>query len=288
MPADSSGITSVDGNVSNRSATVTADNEDEEEDHGTTILAAHVELSRKRRMFSCTFHPSFQSDHSRNSTEHKRARTVHALAIELVIPNLVILLRWFLFERLNPDDPRDIMAVPPSELPCYNGAVSVFNSASSRFYAPSDLSGTGGMHTEYIRSCPVWRGEGPRHDCVFVGTDPNADGMHGYEIARVFCFFSFVYKGITYPCAVVRWFDKVGEEPDDLTGMWIVRPATLPNNTPNYAIIHIDSIYRAAHLIPIYCTHPIPLEIKPHHSYDAFNAFYVNKYADHHSFAIAS
>ena len=74
---------------------------------------------------------SFQSDHSRNSTEHKRARTVHALAIELVIPNLVILLQWFLFEHLNLDDPRDIMAVPASELPCYNGAVSVFNSTLS-------------------------------------------------------------------------------------------------------------------------------------------------------------
>ncbi|KAI9566116.1 hypothetical protein HD554DRAFT_2040528 [Boletus coccyginus] len=40
--------------------------------------------------------------------------------------------------------------VPYVELPFYNGAVSIFNSASSRFYASSDLSGTGGMHKEYI------------------------------------------------------------------------------------------------------------------------------------------
>ena len=113
-------------------------------------------------------------------------------------------------------------------------------------------------------------------------------GCMGMKLPMSFVFFSFVYKGITYPCTVIRWFDKVGEEPDDLTRMWIVHPATLPNNTPNYVIIHIDSIYHAAHLIPIYCTHPIPLKIKPHHSYDAFNTFYVNKYADHHSFAIAS
>lgn len=213
---------------------------------------------------------------------------MRALATELAIPDFIIYLRRFLFERLNPNDPRDIMAVPHLELPCYDGPVSVFNSASSRFYAPSDLCGTGGMHKEYIRSCPMWRGEGPRYDCVFVGTDPDADGMHGYEIARVFCFFSFVYKGITYPCAAIRWFDKDGEEPDELTGMWIVHPGTLPNHTPNYAIIHIESIYRAAHLIPVYGTDPIPLEIKPHHSYDAFKSFYVNKYADHHSFEIAS
>ena len=112
--------------------------------------------------------------------------------------------------------------------------------------------------------------------------------MDGYEIACVFCFFSFIYKGVTYPCAVMRWFDKVEKEPDELTGMWIVRPATLPNHNPSYAIIHIDSIYRAAHLIPVYGTHPIPPEIKPHHSYDVFNSFYVNQYADHHSFEIAS
>lgn len=213
---------------------------------------------------------------------------MRALVVELAIPNLVILLRRFLFESLNPSDPRDIMDVPHSELPCYDGTVCVFNSASSRFYAPSDLSGTGGMHKEYIRSCPMWRGEAPRYDCVFVGTDPNAEGMHGYEIARVFCFFSFIYKGITYPCAVVRWFDKVAEEADESTGMWIVRPATLPDRQPNYAIIHTDSIYRAAHLIPVYGTRPVSLELKPHHSYDTFDSFYVNKYADHHSFMIAS
>ena len=134
----------------------------------------------------------------------------------------------------------------------------------------------------------MWRGGGPHYNCVFVGSDPDPDGMHRYEIACVFYFFSFVYKGITYPCATIHWFDKVGEEPDELTGMWIVRLGTLPNHTPNYMIIHIDSIYRVAHLIPVYSTDPILPEIKPHHSYDTFKSFYINKYADHHSFEIAS
>ena len=220
--------------------------------------------------------------------EYKRPRTVRALAIELAIPNFTILLQCFLFECLNPDDPCDIMTIPDFELPCYDGPVSVFHSASSQFYAPSDLCRTGRMHEEHIQSCPMWRGGGPRYDCVFVGSDPDADGMHGYEIARVLCFFSFVYKGITYPCATICWFDKVGEEPDELTGMWIICPGTLPNHTPNYTIIHINSIYCAAHLIPVYGTDPILPEIKPHHSYNTFKSFYINKYADHHSFEIAS
>ncbi|KAF8431063.1 hypothetical protein L210DRAFT_3614552 [Boletus edulis BED1] len=258
--------------------------------NGTCLSSALSLIGKYSLSVASYLTADFMTTEAQIQSQHqlKRARTVRALAIELAIPDLMILLRRFLFECMNPNDARDITTVPDFELPCYDGAVSVVNSASSRFYAPSDLSGAGGMHKEYIRSCPIWRGEGPRYDCVFVGTDPDADGMYGYEIARVYCFFSFIYKGITYPCAVIRWYDKVGEEPDELTGMWIVRPATLPNHKPNYAIIHIDSIYRAAHLIPVYGTRPIPLEIKPHHSYDAFNSFYVNKYADHHSFEIAS
>ncbi|KAF9230590.1 hypothetical protein BU15DRAFT_19037, partial [Melanogaster broomeanus] len=61
----------------------------------------------------------------------------------------------------------------------------------------------------------------------------------------------------------------------------MVHPSYLPNHTPNFAIIHIDAIYRAAHLIPIYSANAISRDIKPHHSYDAFRAFYINKYADH-------
>jgi len=46
-------------------------------------------------------------------------------------------------------------------------------------------------------------------------------------------------------------------------------------------------IYHAAHLIPIYGSFFVLHTIKFYHSYDAFGAFYVNKYADHHAFEIA-
>ncbi|KAI6017315.1 hypothetical protein BKA83DRAFT_4465202 [Pisolithus microcarpus] len=159
--------------------------------------------------------------------------------------------------------------------------VRVFNSASSRFYAPSDLSGVGGMRTEYIRACPMWRNEGPRNDCIFVGTDPEANGMRAYSVAHVLAFFSFNYKA-------VRWFDTIGNEPDDDTGMWMVQPAHSANNSPFFDVIHLDTIYRAAHLIPIYGTRFISPDIKSSNSYDAFRAFYVNKYADHHAFETAT
>jgi hypothetical protein len=53
------------------------------------------------------------------------------------------------------------------------------------------------------------------------------------------------------------------------------------------SIIHIDSIYHAAHLIPVYGTQFVSHDPKYYQSYDSFRAYYVNKYADHHAFEIA-
>ncbi|KAG1788628.1 uncharacterized protein HD556DRAFT_1244986 [Suillus plorans] len=70
--------------------------------------------------------------------------------------------------------------------------------------------------------------------------------------------------------------------------MWMVRPGFQANNTTEYAIIHIDtSIYRAVYLIPVYGTDFLSRELKFYHSYDAFQAYYGNNYADHYAFEIA-
>lgn len=79
----------------------------------------------------------------------------------------------------------------------------------------------------------------------------------------------------------------MGDAPDEDTGMWMVQPSTLRDHSPDYSVIHIDTIFRAAHLIPIYGDKEISPLIKPHHCYDTFQAFYVNKYADHHAFEFA-
>ncbi|KAI6141325.1 hypothetical protein BKA82DRAFT_28768 [Pisolithus tinctorius] len=218
--------------------------------------------------------------------QRKRARTIGALAAELCLPQLPNILRHFLYSQLFPTDDLDDIAL--DECPPYDGSVHVYNSACSTFFAPSDLCGRYGMRCEHIRSCPMWRNEGPRFDCVFVVTDPEAEGMRGLDIAHVLCFFSFKYQGTLYPCAVVHWFDRMGDGPDIATGMWIVCPSYNARNVPHIAIIHIDAIYRAAHLIPVYAAHNINTrDIKPHDSYDTFNSFYVNKFADHHAFEIA-
>ncbi|KAI6001202.1 hypothetical protein EDD15DRAFT_2477653 [Pisolithus albus] len=219
--------------------------------------------------------------------QRNRPRTIVALADELNIPDLPKLVRIFLLGQLLPDNNRDPADIPPTECPGYEGRISIYHSASSTFYAPSDLSGIGGMRREYIRAAPTWRREGPRYDCVFVITDPTLEGMWGMDVARVLCFFSFKTRGISYPCAIVQWFDRVGEGPDETTGMWMVRPSFTPRRERNLAVIHVDTIFRAAHLIPIYGRDFVPRNIKPCHSYDVFHGFYVNKFADHHAFEIA-
>ncbi|KAH7904887.1 hypothetical protein BJ138DRAFT_1118986 [Hygrophoropsis aurantiaca] len=242
-------------------------NEDNgETDNGPTCVEAHVQLARTPR--------------------RKCPRRISSLAVELNIPDLPHLVRSFLFDQMRPHDPSDVSDVSLVQFPEYTGKISIFNSASSRFYAPSDISGIGGMRTEYIRACPKWRNEHPRYDCVFLNIDPELRGMRGLEIARVLCFFSFELNSVTYPCAIIHWFDKLDDAPDEDTGMWMVKKA-LTDNTPNISVVHIDTIYRAAHLIPIYGNKYVSPTINFHQSLDEFGAFYVNKYADHHAFEIA-
>ncbi|KAG2109010.1 uncharacterized protein F5147DRAFT_576357, partial [Suillus discolor] len=216
-----------------------------------------------------------------------RAQSVPALANELDIPHLADLVSQFLIGQLYPD--KDPTEVPESIMDCprFNGRIRVFNSAVSMFFAPSDLSGIGGMKHEYIRVSPKWRTGHARKDCVLVITDSNAHGMRGMDIAQVLTFFSFRLRDVRYPCAVVRWFNQVGNAPDDDTGMWMVEPSSVDGRT-HFAVIHVDSIFRSAHLIPVYGTDMLPPAIKSHHVLDIFTLFYVNKYADHHAFKIAA
>ncbi|KAG2336476.1 hypothetical protein BDR05DRAFT_978785 [Suillus weaverae] len=163
-------------------------------------------------------------------------------------------------------------------------ALQVFNSAATTFHAPSDLSGIGGMRREHIHACPLWQNEYPCNDCVFINIDSDAEGMRGLEVARVICFFSFKHNWEVYPCALIQWFEKIGDCPDEDTGMWMVAPSFHEDSSRNLAVIHIKTVFCAAHLIAIYGSEYIPHSLKFYHSLDTFSSFYVNKYADHHAF----
>ena len=162
--------------------------------------------------------------------------------------------------------------------------ISVFHSAIAKFHAPSDPSGTHGMRHERIRSTPSWRGREPRRDCAFVGKDERESGMRGMDIVRVILFFSFEYGGIYYPCALVERFKTVRSDP--VTGMWVVQP-DIVRSRRHQSVLHLDTFYRGAHLIPVYGKEKLPVDFHYSDSLDAFRAFYVNKYIDHHANEIA-
>ncbi|KAG1765450.1 hypothetical protein EDD22DRAFT_978772 [Suillus occidentalis] len=241
---------------------VTADSEDI--DAPTSVLA-HVQLARTSLLLVQT-------------EGKKRAQTIPALANKLAIPHLADLVRDFLIEQLYPE--MRATEIPDSIMDC-----PLFNSAVSTFFAPSNLSGIGGMKCEHIHVSPNWRNGHACKDCVFVITDPNIHGMRGMDVAWVLTFFLFWLRGGFYPCAVVRWFNRVGNTPDDETGLWMVKLSSINGHT-HFAVIHVELIFWSAHLIPVYGIEPLPTAIKSHHVLDIFTLFYVNRYTDHHAFEI--
>ncbi len=213
----------------------------------------------------------------------RRACDVTSLTNELQVPDLPQLIDRFLCEQLD-----GVHEDPNHTCPRFAGRVCVFNRATATFHTPSDPSNDEGVRQEVIRAAPSWLKGMPRYDCIFVNSNNELDGMRGMEIARAICFFSFVYLGITYPCVLVHWFSRISEEPDEDTGMWMVTPDFDHSGNPILAVIHIDCIFRAAHLIPIFGNSFIPDHITHDNSLDNFKGFYVNRFVDHHAFDIAS
>jgi hypothetical protein len=105
--------------------------------------------------------------------------------------------------------------------------------------------------------------------------------MHGMEIGRVFLFFSFTHSDTHYPCALVQWYRRSRQ--DDDTGMWVVTPEVERNRRPTLAVLHLDCIARAAHLLPVYGSELLPDDFHFSYSLDSFRAFFVNRYMDHHT-----
>lgn len=207
----------------------------------------------------------------------------------LELPEFPQLLRRFLYDQIYPHARVSSSHVSIDACPVFQGKISVFLNASATFRAPSDPGGPRSMRREYIRATPTWRKGHSRYDCVFINTIPESPGMRGLEVGRVFLFFSFVHGGAYYPCALIQWFSVVGDEPEDETGLWMVKADIHDNERPFLDIVHLETIYRAAHLIPVYRTSDfLKRSLTMHDTLDEFKVFYVNKFVDHHAFEIAS
>ncbi|KAJ6467182.1 hypothetical protein C8R47DRAFT_990496 [Mycena vitilis] len=209
------------------------------------------------------------------------------LAVYINVPDFPALLASFLDDQLSSEKYPVASDTSDTAFDLSLCPLSVYHSAIATFYAPSDPSGIRGMRRERIRSTPKWRKHsGPRRDCAFVVENQKERGFRGMSVVRVRLFFSFAHDGIDYPCALVDWFKKVGRSPDPETGMWIVEPE-MRGKARLTTIVHLDTLLRGAHLIPVYGEDFIPVGFRYIHSLDSFKSFHVNKYIDHHANEIA-
>jgi len=267
-------------------------------DHGPVDsiepLMNEVRLARDKGSHSVLYYiPNF-SRTVQSALTRDYPPTFAALGMKIGQHDLPDLVRHFLFYQLNPDsdiEPDDLLLEQCPVL--WDSRVSVFHSATATFRAPSNPSGPGGMYREVIRSTPWWaKGEvaGPRRDCVFVdGGGPDGLGMRSLLVARVYLFFRFSYANVEYPCALVHWYTTVGTEPDNSTGLWVVKPE-FAHGLPyrSMSVIHLDSIIRGAHLLPKFPSNTrLYREINYTQTLDIYRSFYVNKYIDNHAFELA-
>jgi hypothetical protein len=207
---------------------------------------------------------------------------------ELELPSFAVMVRRFLYDQLYPDSDIPSNLLETTAYPAFNGNIAIFYAAVATFRAPSDSHGVKGMRREFIRATPSWRGGPAQYDCILINSNSELEGMHGLDVARVLTFFSFSYNAQEYQCALIHWFSHIGVGPDETTGLWRVEPEFDADEEPRLDIVHVDCIYRAPHLVPIYKTNQYTSRcLTMHDTLDTFSRFYVNKYVDYHAFKIA-
>ena len=209
---------------------------------------------------------------------------------EIDEPRLTQLIQEFIHEQRHPgSSAHDIPNLPP-----FYEKITIHTSAIATFHAPSDLSGIGGMKRERIHAVKRWRNGPGRYDTMLINAahdnddddSSSAQGLLGLEVARARLFFSFTLDGVKYPCTLVHWFSRTGDTPSDVTGMYTVEP-DIHNGQLIMTVIHLDTVFRSAHLLPVFYKHPALSKHQCYeHTLDLFSKFYINRYIDHHAFEV--
>jgi hypothetical protein len=200
---------------------------------------------------------------------------------------LHLLFQHYLYGEMNPNDRHSPEDMPLERCPSVDPRISVVSSATAIFFAPSDPSGATGRKREHLRATASWRNRASRYDTVLVKTGV-APGPRGLSVARLRLLFSFKHDGVVYPAALVEWFSYVGDSPDEDTGMWVVERETREDGSPLVDFICVNTILRSCHLLPLYGDKVLSRDITHDNSLDVFKTYYLNKYADHHSFEVLS
>ena len=179
-------------------------------------------------------------------------------------PNLMHLIQEFIYEQQHPGS----SACDITNLPQFYEKITIHTTAIATFHAPSDLSGVGGMKHEHIHAVGHWRKDPGCYDTMIINTasnnasdntgDLSVHGILGLEVACAHLFFLFALDGVKYQCTLVHWFSHTTNMLHNITGIHVVKPDCLPNSWPATAVIHLDAVFREAHLLPVFSAHPTP------------------------------
>ncbi|KAA1477479.1 hypothetical protein DENSPDRAFT_854367 [Dentipellis sp. KUC8613] len=120
-------------------------------------------------------------------------RSIDALATELHQPNLLELIRRFLWDQCYDGDDISGEHALIGDCPVFVGSVRTYRTATSTFYAPSELAGSGGMHRELLRSVASWYNGYGRYDTVLIQAGDSTDRMGGMLVGRVRAFLAFTH-----------------------------------------------------------------------------------------------
>ncbi|KZT18451.1 hypothetical protein NEOLEDRAFT_1184281 [Neolentinus lepideus HHB14362 ss-1] len=231
-----------------------------------------------------------QPDSIKITTKYRRCHSRYPTELlqEVDRPTFHTLVRQFLWNHLVEVNNLIYHEEDKHSLPEFHSPIYIHYSAKAIYYAPSDPSGVGGMRREYIRANPKWRKGDPHFDCVLIKhpvlEGPSVAGK--FQVARIFLLFSFKFSGVTLQCALVQWFDWIAGVPDEDTGMWMVERCRYGPHSQPISVIPLHLISQAVHLVPVYGDQPIPKDLSASSSLDSYDYFFVNKYADHHTYEL--
>ncbi|KAH9039755.1 hypothetical protein EDB84DRAFT_1587671 [Lactarius hengduanensis] len=164
-------------------------------------------------------------------SEYDYPSQFHPLAAYIKQPKFPLVFSQFLYKVSHPD--KQVAPSTIGECPAFEGIIKVYHSAVATFYAPGDLSGSGGLRRDFS-------------------------------------------------CALINWFVHADERDPD-TGMWVVKQEVNRRGQQTLEVIHVDSIARAVHLLPIYGSSRVPEDFDYHNALDTYYSFFVNHYVDHHA-----
>ncbi|THU99196.1 hypothetical protein K435DRAFT_818625 [Dendrothele bispora CBS 962.96] len=167
-------------------------------------------------------------------------------------PTLQQCIHKYLYDHYNPAALVSSSFIPVEQLPHFLSYISVYHSALTRFYSPSDLCGMGGMYRQRIQSNPEWYDGKRLFDTVLIEVENTATSINGMIPVCILLFFSFILGDEVHECAFVRWFIPANTAPNKETGMWIVKPEWTQEGEPSLAVVPLTSIVQGCHLIPQY------------------------------------